>query len=122
MLDAEGFLFMTDRIKDMVSSGGENVYPAEVESVLREHAAVLDCAVFGLPHPKWGEGVTAAVELRPGQSATQEELIAFARNSLAAFKIPRRIEIGVTLPRTASGKVQRGVIRKHFLDQMRDGA
>jgi acyl-CoA synthetase (AMP-forming)/AMP-acid ligase II len=122
MLDAEGFLFMTDRIKDMVSSGGENVYPAEVESVLREHAAVLDCAVFGLPHPKWGEGVTAAVELRPGQTATQEELIAFARGSLAAFKIPRRIEVGVTLPRTASGKVQRGAVRKQYLEQMKDGA
>jgi acyl-CoA synthetase (AMP-forming)/AMP-acid ligase II len=121
MLDAEGFLFMTDRIKDMVSSGGENVYPAEVESVLREHASVLDCAVFGLPHPKWGEGVTAAVELRPGHTATQEELIAFARGSLAAFKIPRRIELGVTLPRTASGKVQRAAVRKHYLEKMKDG-
>ena len=56
MLDAEGFLYLTDRIKDMIVSGGENVYPAEVEAVLREHPAVLDCAVFGLPHPKWGEG------------------------------------------------------------------
>jgi acyl-CoA synthetase (AMP-forming)/AMP-acid ligase II len=115
MLDAEGFLFLTDRIKDMISSGGENVYPAEVEAALRQHPAVLDCAVFGLPHQKWGEGVTAAVEIRPGHTATQDELIAFTRTLLAAYKIPRRIEIGVTLPRTTSGKVQRAVISKQYL-------
>ena len=115
MLDAEGFLFLTDRIKDMISSGGENVYPAEVEAALRQHPAVLDCAVFGLPDVKWGEAVTAAVELRPGQRATQEELVAFARTLLAGYKIPRRIEIGLTLPRTASGKVQRGLVKKKYL-------
>jgi acyl-CoA synthetase (AMP-forming)/AMP-acid ligase II len=117
-IDAQGYLFLTDRIKDMVVSGGENVYPAEVESVLRQHPAILDCAVFGLPHPKWGEGVTAAVELRPGMSAQSDEVIAFARKSLAAYKVPRRIEFGVTLPRTAAGKVQRGKVRAHFLEDM----
>jgi len=116
MLDSEGFLFLTDRIKDMISSGGENVYPAEVEAALRQHEAVLDCAVFGLPDPKWGEMVSAAVELRPGHGATQDELIAFARTWLAGYKIPRRIEIGVVLPRTASGKVQRAVVRKRYLE------
>jgi acyl-CoA synthetase (AMP-forming)/AMP-acid ligase II len=115
MLDAEGFLFITDRIKDMISSGGENVYPAEVEAALRQHPSVLDCAVFGLPHPQWGEAVTAAVELRPGQAATQEALVAFARTLLAGYKVPRRIEIGVVLPRTASGKVQRAALRKQYL-------
>jgi acyl-CoA synthetase (AMP-forming)/AMP-acid ligase II len=115
-IDAEGFLFLTDRIKDMIVSGGENVYPAEVEAALRDHPAVQDVAVFGLPHPKWGEGVTAVIELKLGQSATQDELIAYARTCLAAYKIPRRIEIGVVLPRTASGKVQRGTIRKTYLD------
>lgn len=115
MLDAEGFLFLTDRIKDMISSGGENVYPAEVEAALRQHQAVLDCAVFGLPDAKWGETVCAEVELRPGQTVVQEELVAFARTLLAGYKIPRRIEIGVTLPRTASGKVQRGLVRKKYL-------
>ncbi|HUD94495.1 class I adenylate-forming enzyme family protein [Sphingobium sp.] len=114
-LDKDGYLFLTDRIKDMIVSGGENVYPAEVEAVLRDHPAVLDCAVFGLPHPKWGEGVTAALELRPGHSVDPAEVIAFARKSLAAYKIPRRIETGISLPRTASGKVQRGMVRKHFL-------
>jgi acyl-CoA synthetase (AMP-forming)/AMP-acid ligase II len=115
MLDGQGYLFITDRIKDMISSGGENIYPAEVEAVLRQHPAVLDCAVFGLPHEKWGEAVTAAVELRPGFGATQEELIAFARTLLAGYKIPRRVEIGVSLPRTASGKVQRAMLRKRYL-------
>jgi acyl-CoA synthetase (AMP-forming)/AMP-acid ligase II len=116
-LDQHGFLFLTDRIKDMIVSGGENVYPAEVEAVLRDHPAILDCAVFGLPHPKWGEGVTAALELRPGHAVEVEEVIAFARLSLAAYKIPRRIEVGVSLPRTASGKVQRAMIRKYFIEQ-----
>ncbi|KPF81127.1 hypothetical protein IP78_05635 [Brevundimonas sp. AAP58] len=115
-LDEEGFLYLTDRIKDMIVSGGENVYPAEVEAALREHPAVSDCAVFGLPHPTWGEGVTAAVELRPDQTVTAEDLIAFARTSLAAYKIPRRIEFGEVLPRTASGKVQRGALRARFTD------
>lgn len=114
-LDEEGFLFLTDRIKDMIVSGGENVYPAEVEAALRDHPAVADCAVFGLPHARWGEGVTAAVELRPGHSINAEDLIDFARTRLAAFKIPRRIAFGVTLPRTASGKVQRGVLRSAFM-------
>ncbi|MGK2908214.1 MAG: class I adenylate-forming enzyme family protein [Sphingobium sp.] len=116
-LNKDGFLFLTDRIKDMIVSGGENVYPAEVEAVLRDHPAILDCAVFGLPHPKWGEGVTVALELRPGHTVEPEEVIAFARLSLAAYKIPKRVEIGVPLPRTASGKVQRAVIRKYFIEQ-----
>lgn len=116
-LDKDGYLFLTDRIKDMIVSGGENIYPAEVEAVLRDHPAILDCAVFGLPHAKWGEGVTAALELRPGFAIDTDEVIAFARKSLAAYKIPRRIETGVPLPRTASGKVQRAMIRRHFLEQ-----
>ncbi|MFK4794022.1 class I adenylate-forming enzyme family protein [Sphingobium sp. ZW T5_29] len=116
-LDEDGYLFLTDRIKDMIVSGGENVYPAEVEAVLRDHPAVMDCAVFGMPHPKWGEGVTAALELRPGHQVDPQDIIAFARRSLAAYKIPRRIEVGVTLPRTASGKVQRALVRQHFMDQ-----
>ena len=115
-LDDQGYLYLTDRIKDMIVSGGENVYPAEVESVLRDHPAILDCAVFGLPDAKWGEGVTAALELKPGATIDPDEVIAFARKSLAAYKIPRRVETGITLPRTASGKVQRGLVRKMFLD------
>jgi acyl-CoA synthetase (AMP-forming)/AMP-acid ligase II len=91
------------------------VYPAEVEAVLRDHPAVQDVAVFGLPHEKWGEGVAAAVELRPGKEITAAELIDYARQSLAAYKVPRRIELGVTLPRTAAGKIQRGAVRQRYL-------
>lgn len=118
-LDTEGFLFLTDRIKDMIVSGGENVYPAEVEAALREHPAVFDCAVFGLPHDKWGEGVTAAIELRPGHEVGEAALIDFAREHLAAYKIPRQIAFGVALPRTASGKVQRGALRATFIERTR---
>ena len=114
--DAEGYLYLTDRIKDMIVSGGENVYPAEVEAVLRDHPAIADCTVFGLPHAKWGEGVTVALELKPGQTIDPDEVIAFARRSLAAYKVPRRIEVVDLLPRTASGKVQRALIRKQFLE------
>jgi acyl-CoA synthetase (AMP-forming)/AMP-acid ligase II len=116
-IDAEGFLYLTDRIKDMIVSGGENVYPAEVEAVLREHPAVLDCAVFGLPHPQWGEGVSAAIEMRQGRTVSADDLIAFARQHLAAYKIPRRIVFDRTLPRTASGKVQRAALRSALLDK-----
>lgn len=115
-LDEAGFLYLTDRIKDMIVSGGENVYPAEVEAVLREHPAVQDCAVFGLPHPKWGEGVVAAIELKAGETIDESIIIAFARECLAGYKVPRRVEFGVALPRTASGKVQRRKLRSMFLE------
>ena len=116
-IDDEDFLYLTDRIKDMVVTGGENVYPAEVEAVLREHPAVGDCAVFGAPDPKWGEAVTAAIELRAGASVTADELIDFCRSALAGYKIPRRYEIGAVLARTASGKVQRRKVRGAFLGE-----
>ncbi|HKY93254.1 MAG TPA: long-chain-fatty-acid--CoA ligase [Nevskiaceae bacterium] len=112
-LDEDGFLYLTDRIKDMIISGGENVYPNEVEEVLRHHPAVLDAGVIGLPDPRWGERVSALVELRPGQSVTEDELAAFTRQNIAAFKCPKTIHFG-PLPRTASGKVQRAQIRKSF--------
>ena len=115
MLDENGYLFLTDRIKDMIVTGGENVYPAEVEAALRNHPAVQDCAVFGLPHVKWGEAVSASVELRPDHPATAAELIAHARTCLAAYKIPRHIEFTQALPRTASGKIQRGLVRMALL-------
>jgi len=115
-LDAQGYLYLTDRIKDMIVSGGENVYPAEVEAVLRDHPAIADCAVFGLPDAKWGEGVTAALELKNGHAVDQTEVIAFTRKSLAAYKIPRRVEVVDALPRTAAGKIQRGAVRAAFLE------
>jgi len=111
-LDEDGWLFLTDRIKDMIVSGGENVYPHEVEEALRAHTSVLDAAVVGLPDDRWGECVAALVQLRPGKGATEEELRSFARSRIAAFKCPRRIFFADMLPRTAAGKVQRVEVRR----------
>jgi acyl-CoA synthetase (AMP-forming)/AMP-acid ligase II len=110
-LDAEGFLYLTDRIKDMIVSGGENVYPVEVEEALRQHPAVLDAAVVGVPDERWGEIVAAVVELRPGTSASADEIIAAARSRIAGYKCPKAVHFG-SLPRTASGKVQRALLRE----------
>jgi acyl-CoA synthetase (AMP-forming)/AMP-acid ligase II len=117
-LDAEGFLYLTDRIKDMVVTGGENVYPAEVETVVREHPAVADCAVYGLPDADWGEKVCAAIEVRAGQLVTGDELMSFMKSQIAGYKVPKLIEIVEALPRTASGKIQRGKIRQAALERM----
>jgi long-chain acyl-CoA synthetase len=114
-LDDDGYLFLTDRVKDMVISGGENVYPAEVEAVLRQHPAVADVAVFGLPDDRWGEVVAAAVVLRrPGPSAA--ELVAFTEGRLAGYKRPRTIRLVDELPRNAAGKVLRRVLRDGALE------
>jgi acyl-CoA synthetase (AMP-forming)/AMP-acid ligase II len=112
-IDAEGFLYLTDRIKDMIVSGGENVYPVEVEEALRQHPAVLDAAVVGVADERWGEIVTAVVELRPGASAGADEIIAAARSRIAGYKCPKAVHFG-SLPRTASGKVQRALLRERL--------
>jgi fatty-acyl-CoA synthase len=114
-LDADGFLYLTDRIKDMVVSGGENIYPAEVEAALRQHEAVKDVAVFGMPDPHWGERVAAAVEFHDGQWATEVQLASHVRTLIASYKVPKRFLLGVVLPRTAMGKTQRGEARKQAL-------
>src|SRR6185312_3327692 len=91
--DDEGYLFLTDRVKDMIVSGGENVYPVEVEEVLAQHPDVSDVAVIGVPDPRWGEAVKALVITRDGGTPTAAELIAFARERLAGYKLPRSIEL-----------------------------
>jgi acyl-CoA synthetase (AMP-forming)/AMP-acid ligase II len=111
-LDEEGFLYLTDRIKDMIISGGENVYPAEIEEALRQHPAVLDVAVVGHPDPRWGERVVAFAQLRPGAAVEAEEVLAFARKRIAGYKCPKALHFVTELPRTASGKVQRTVLRQ----------
>ena len=117
-IDDDGFLYLTDRIKDMIISGGENVYPVEIEERLRLHPAVLEAAVIGLPDPHWGEAVHAMVELRPGQDVDAETLRAFAREGLAGFKCPRGIRFTTALPRTASGKVQRAQVRSAWKESL----
>ena len=111
-IDEDGFLYLTDRIKDMIVTGGENVYPVEVEAVLREHPAVADCAVYGVPDSQWGERVCAAVELRDGTPLDADAIIAFVKSQIAGYKAPRQIEVVAALPRTASGKVQRSKLRQ----------
>lgn len=113
-VDDEGYLYLTDRIKDMIVSGGENVYPVEVEEAMRQHPAVLDAAVVGISDARWGEMVAAVVELRPGRSVTEEELRAFARERIAGYKCPKLIRFASPLPRTASGKVKRAELRKQL--------
>ncbi|HEY0521797.1 MAG TPA: long-chain-fatty-acid--CoA ligase [Stellaceae bacterium] len=116
-LDQDGYLFIRDRLKDMVKSGGENVYPAEVENVILKHPAVADAAVIGLPDDFWGEAVTAVVVLRPGQSVDLADLQSFARPHLAGFKLPKRLLVRDALPRNAAGKVLKHVLRHELTDE-----
>jgi long-chain acyl-CoA synthetase len=113
-VDEDGFLFLTDRIKDMIVSGGENVYPVEVEEALAQHAGVADVAVIGVPDPRWGEAVKALVVPRPGARPAAEDLIAFARERLAGYKLPRSVDFVAELPRTPSGKVLKRELRKRY--------
>ncbi|MGK2874433.1 MAG: acyl-CoA synthetase [Nocardioides sp.] len=111
-MDDEGFITLVDRKKDMIISGGENVYPIEVEQVLYRHPAVREVAVVGVAHERWGETPVAAVALQEGAEATAEELIAYTRERLAHFKCPTRVEFVAELPRTATGKVLKTVLRQ----------
>lgn len=110
--DQRGYLYLDDRKEDKIITGGFNVYPAEVESELAEHPAVADCAVFAIPDPKWGEAIRAAVSLRPGASASEAELLAFCKERLARFKVPKAIDIMDELPRTPVGKIMRRALRE----------
>ena len=113
--DAEGYLYVLDRLKDMIVTGGENVYSGEVEAVLYEHPAIREAAVFGIPDPKWGELVMACVVLKPGAALSVEELIAYCHRSLASYQIPRRVEFSaLELPKTGSGKILKRALREKF--------
>ena len=114
MIDSEGYLNIVDRSKDMIISGGENVYSTEVEYCLYEHQSVLECAVFGIPDEKWGELVKAVIVLKEGQSVSADELIAHVRQRLANYKIPRSIEIVKELPKTGSGKIFKKGLREKY--------
>jgi fatty-acyl-CoA synthase len=114
-LDEDGFVFIADRIKDMVITGGENVYPAEVESVLFEHPAILEIAVIGTDDPKWGERVCAVATLHEGAELTLESLRDFGGGRLARYKLPLQLEIVDALPRNATGKVLKTELRKRFV-------
>jgi len=113
-LDADGYLFIHDRMKDMIISGGENVYPAEVESAIFGHPAVQEVAVIGIPDPKWGETVKAVVVAKPGMEIDEASVIAWARDRIAPFKCPRSVDIIPALPRNASGKILRKDLRAPY--------
>ncbi|WP_371319741.1 long-chain fatty acid--CoA ligase [Variovorax sp. dw_308] len=110
--DAEGFLYICDRLKDMVISGGENVYPAEVESVLYDHPDVAEVAVIGAPDERWGERVVCVVAPKPGKTVTLEDLHAFAGDKLARYKLPKELRIVEALPRNPTGKVLKAKLRE----------
>ncbi|HWB69259.1 MAG TPA: o-succinylbenzoate--CoA ligase [Solirubrobacterales bacterium] len=110
-IDEEGFLYVEDRIDDMIVSGGENVIPAEVEKVLLRHPEVLDAAVIGREDPEWQQAVTAVVVLESGSEATPDDLRRHCADSLAGFKVPKRVELAAALPRTPSGKLMRRALR-----------
>ncbi len=112
--DSAGYVYIVDRKKDMIISGGFNIYPSEIEQVLWRHPAVIDCAVIGVPDDKWGESVKAIVELKSGHVATDTELQAYCRAELGAMKTPKSVEIWPTLPRSHVGKVLKREIRERF--------
>ncbi len=112
MMHPDGYIELMDRAKDIIISGGENISSVEVERALYQHPAVLECAVIGVPDEKWGEVPKAYVVLKPGASATPEELIEFCRQRLARFKVPKAVEFLAELPKTSTGKVQKFRLRE----------
>lgn len=113
-IDDEGFVYICDRLRDMVISGGVNIYPAEIEDVLHRHPAVQDVAVFGVPDDTWGERLHAAIHPRPDATVTAEDLIDFARRHLGGYKVPREISFHTAFPRDAAGKLLKRVLREPF--------
>ncbi|MDX2235610.1 MAG: AMP-binding protein, partial [Hyphomonadaceae bacterium] len=112
--DADGYFFIYDRVKDMIVTGGENVYPAEVENAVFGHPAVADVAVIGVPDDKWGEAVKAVVVLKPGESADEAAIIAWARERVAGYKAPKSVDFVSAIPRNPTGKVLRRELRKPY--------
>jgi acyl-CoA synthetase (AMP-forming)/AMP-acid ligase II len=109
--DEDGFLYLVDRKKDMIISGGENIYPREVEEAILAHPAVSEVAVIGLPDETWGETVCAVIVLAPGQTATESEIIQHTRTLIASYKKPNTVRFVAALPKIASGKVDKKILR-----------
>jgi acyl-CoA synthetase (AMP-forming)/AMP-acid ligase II len=113
-LDEDGFLYILDRKKDMIISGGENIYPAEIEDALLNNPKVMDVGVIGYPHEKWGEAVKAIVVLKEGENLTEAELIEWCQGKIGKFKIPKAVAITDAIPRTPTGKILKTELRKQF--------
>ena len=113
-LDEDGYVYVHDRVKDMIISGAENIYPAEVESAIFGHPAIAEVAVIGVPDDKWGEAVKAVVVLKEGADVSPDEIIAFARTRIAGFKAPRTVDFIEALPRNPSGKILKRELREPY--------
>lgn len=113
-IDEDGFITLVDRSKDMIISGGENIYPKEIENVLYEHASVAECAVFGIPDDKWGEVPAAYVQIKSSISVSEDELIAHCAERLARFKRPRLVKFVPDFPKTPIGKIQKNILREPY--------
>jgi acyl-CoA synthetase (AMP-forming)/AMP-acid ligase II len=113
-MDEEGFVYVVDRKKDVIISGGENIYPAEIEDVLYRHPKILEAAVIGVHDPVWGEAVMAVVVPKPGESLTKEEVVEWCAEHLAGYKKPRYVEFMDALPRNAAMKVVKGELRSRY--------
>ena len=113
-MDARGFVTILDRIKDMIVSGGFNIFPVEIEKAIQAHPAVLDCIVVGVPDDKWGEAVKAVVQLKGGQAVDAETLIALCKERLGSAKAPKSVEFWPDLPRSAVGKLLKREVRARF--------
>jgi fatty-acyl-CoA synthase len=113
-MDEDGYIFIQDRVKDMIVSGGENVYPAEVENAMRVHPDIAEVTVIGVPDPKWGEAVKAIVVLKPGVREDAQALLAFTRERIAGYKMPKSIDFVAALPRSATGKVLKKDLREPY--------
>ncbi|MNM65624.1 Long-chain-fatty-acid--CoA ligase [compost metagenome] len=118
-MDQDGFVYVCDRLKDMIISGGENIYSAEVETAMASHPAVAQGAVIGIPSDRWGETVHAVIVLKPGATATPEEIIAHCRERIAGYKCPRSVEFRDALPLSSVGKVLKTELRKPFWENQK---
>ncbi|MCY1424390.1 Long-chain-fatty-acid--CoA ligase [compost metagenome] len=113
-MDEQGYLFIVDRLKDMIVSGGENVYSAEVENAISSHPAVAQCAAIGIPSDKWGESVHAVIVLKPEHSASEEQIVAHCRERIAGYKCPRSVEFREAMPLSSVGKILKNELRKPY--------
>jgi acyl-CoA synthetase (AMP-forming)/AMP-acid ligase II len=118
VIDEEGYVNIVDRKRDMIITGGENVYSVEVENVLYAHPSALEVAVIGVPDEKWGEAVKAVVVLREGRQATEDEIIRFCKEKMAHFKAPKSVDFVPALPRTGSGKIAKVVLKDEYWQGM----
>jgi len=118
--DSEGYIFIVDRAKDMIISGGENIYSTQVEAAIHQHTGVLETAVIGIPDEEWGEAVMAYVVMKPGEKATADDIINTAREHLASYQKPRRVEFVDSLPKAPTGKILKRDLRdQHWADASR---